>query len=81
MHLIYEDDCYFRSDNELLPEISRHSMKTKWPKILAEYGPNLEKQKSLLYFGVGDLLPIHTVPPSESILIAQESKPCIETSK
>jgi len=71
--LVFEDDCYFRTSNDLLPEISKYSMKTNWPKMIAEYGPNLQDRKNILYFGVGDLLPIHTVPPSESILIAQES--------
>ena len=71
--LIFEDDCYFRPDNPLLPEISRNSMKTKWSKIIDEYDHNLKNRKNILYFGVGDLLPINTCPPSESILIAQES--------
>jgi GR25 family glycosyltransferase involved in LPS biosynthesis len=71
--LIFEDDCYFRPDNNLLPEISSGSMKTKWDKIITEYAPNLKERKNVLYFGVGDLLPLHTTPPSESILIAQES--------
>jgi len=79
--LIFEDDCFFRTSNELLPEISKESMKTKWPKIIAEYAPNLQNRKSLLYFGVGDLLPIHTVPPSESILIAQESNHVLTINK
>jgi GR25 family glycosyltransferase involved in LPS biosynthesis len=71
--VLMEDDCYFRPDNNLLPEISGESMKTKWSKIIGEYSKELENRRNILYFGVGDLLPIHTVPPSESILIAQES--------
>jgi GR25 family glycosyltransferase involved in LPS biosynthesis len=70
--MVYEDDCFFRTANNRLPEISKESLKTKWPKIIFDYSKELEKPKSILYFGVGDLLPIHTVPPSESILIAQE---------
>ncbi len=71
--LVFEDDCYFRPDNKRLPAISSGSMKNKWSQIIADYSKELEKPKSLLYFGVGDLLPIHTVPPSESMLISQES--------
>lgn len=71
--MIFEDDCFFRSDNDKLPDISSGSLKTKWNEIISDYSKELEKPKSILYFGVGDLLPIHTVPPSESILIAQES--------
>lgn len=71
--LVFEDDCYFRPDNNLLPEISSKSMKNKWNKVIEEYLSNLERRECILYFGVGDLLPIHTVPPTESILIAQES--------
>jgi len=76
--LIFEDDCYFRPDNNLLPKISAESMKNKWSKVIDEYRPNLEHRQSILYFGVGDLLPVHTVPPSESILIAQESNHVIK---
>jgi GR25 family glycosyltransferase involved in LPS biosynthesis len=71
--MIYEDDCYFRTTNDLLPDISSESLKTKWSSIISDYSKELGKPKNILYFGVGDLLPIHTVPPSESILIAQES--------
>jgi GR25 family glycosyltransferase involved in LPS biosynthesis len=71
--IIFEDDCHFRPDNNLLPKISAESMKTKWNKVIEEYCNNFKDRKNILYFGVGDLLPIHTVPPSESILIAQES--------
>lgn len=78
--LIFEDDCCFRPDNELLPEISGQSMKNKWDKIIEEYRINLDRRECILYFGVGDLLPIHTVPPSESILIAQESNHIINPS-
>lgn len=69
--LIFEDDCYFRPDNKLLPRISGMSMK-EWNSVINEYSPKLSDRKNILYFGVGDILPIHTVPPSESILIAQE---------
>lgn len=71
--LIFEDDCYFRPDNNLLPDISGSSMKNKWNKVIEEYQSNLDRRECILYFGVGDLLPINTCPPSESLLIAQES--------
>jgi GR25 family glycosyltransferase involved in LPS biosynthesis len=76
--IIYEDDCYFRQTNKKLPDISGVSMKNKWSNIINEYSKELEKPKSILYFGVGDLLPVHTVPPSESMLIAQESNHVIK---
>ena len=79
--MIFEDDCYFRPDNNLLPEIAKDSLKSKWDKIIAEYGPNLKERKNVLYFGVGDLLPIHTCPPSESILVAQESNHVLKNSQ
>jgi GR25 family glycosyltransferase involved in LPS biosynthesis len=71
--LIFEDDYYPRTENKLLPEISSGSLKTNWNKIIEEYANNLKERKNILFLGCGDLLPIHTVPPSESILIAQES--------
>lgn len=76
--IIFEDDCYFRPDNKLLPYISSGSMKSKWDTIINEYKSNLENRKNILYFGVGDLLPIHTGPPSESIFIAQETNHVIK---
>lgn len=76
--MIFEDDCYFRPDNTLLPEVSKSSMKNKWKKIIEEYSVNLKQRENILYFGVGDLLPIHTCPPSESILVAQESNHVIK---
>jgi GR25 family glycosyltransferase involved in LPS biosynthesis len=71
--LIFEDDFYPRTPNDLLPEISSESLKTKWSKVINEYQNNLKERKNILFLGCGDLLPIHTVPPSEAMLIAQES--------
>jgi len=56
--MIYEDDCYFRNGN--------NNLKTSWPKL------ENSMPSGVLYFGVGDMLPIHTNPPSESMLRAQE---------
>ncbi len=71
--MIFEDDCYFREINNQLPEISNGSLKIKWPGVINDYRKELKNPKSILYFGVGDLLPIHTVVPSKGMLIAQES--------
>ena len=74
--LIFEDDCHFRPNNLLLPEISRESLKLKWPKIIEQYCKdysNLNDRKKILFLGCGDLLPTHTCPPSASILVAQET--------
>jgi len=70
--MIYEDDCFFRECNKLLPDISAKNLKKSWSKIIKDFEKNISNTNDILYFGVGDLLPIHTVPPSESILKAQE---------
>ncbi len=71
--LIFEDDFYPRISNNLLPEISKGTLKIRWSEVIKEYCSKLKDRKNILFLGCGDLLPIHTVPPSESILIAQES--------
>ncbi len=79
--IIFEDDCYFRQYNDKLPEISKYSLKHKWDDILQDYSKELEMPKSILFFGVGDLLPIHTNPPCESILVAQEYNHVLKSEK
>ena len=43
--LIFEDDCYFRPDNNLLSEISSGSLKKRWSKIIEEYATLFTEQK------------------------------------
>jgi len=72
--IVFEDDCHFRPHNTRLPKISRESMTIKWPSIIEDYAPQLNNPRSILYFGVGDILPICTDVPSQAMLIAQESQ-------
>lgn len=66
--VIFEDDCKFRVDYDKLPEICRESLKTRFSKIMEHF----DKDKSVLFLGSGDILPIQTHPPSQPMLIRQE---------
>lgn len=61
--LIFEDDIFFREDCKF---------KSLFPKMLQKLPPKFKNDISIIYFGCGDFLPIHTEPPTESLLRAQE---------
>lgn len=72
--MIFEDDIFFRTSNNQ----NNHLLdldcpfKKLWPDMEKNFPKSFLDGESIIYFGVGDFLPIHTNPPTEQMLKAQE---------
>lgn len=79
--LIFEDDIIFREDGKfkrLWDKISKswpskfRNKKRKEYKTQSVQKSSIYTEPTIIYFGTGDFLPIHTEPPTEHLLRAQE---------
>lgn len=66
--VVLEDDIYFN------PEFTKH-----WKNVYKTL-PLLKNKKAIIYLGMGDFLPIHTAPPSLTLLKAQEKSHIVKNS-
>ena len=70
--LIFEDDINFSEDGKF---------KRLWSKFAQNLPPKFKKENSIIYFGTGDVLPIHVNIPTATLLRAVEKSHALAVNK